>query len=153
QIYNFPEGKSTTYTIAPVVRIDGVNWRIKVSNLPEGASLSEVPDQSGSYSLTWAPPLGTLALQERERNYAFQIELEVVNAPDDEISEILRRANRVRELSLRLIANDQPVLIDRVVFEGGLPVQPQASSPPAAPLAEDTTAEAGAAPAENAATV
>jgi hypothetical protein len=98
----FIEGETTSFKVRVRMFFPVDSYELRLAGLPEdvgGVSLVKVPEEPGSYLVTWAAPKAFIPSDRAERSVRYRLELADVRAQDPSVETLFRSINRIQEFS------------------------------------------------------
>jgi hypothetical protein len=98
----FIAGETNSFKVRVRVFFPLDSFDLRVVGLPQdirGFTIEKIPNEAGSYLVTWAPPKDFIPSDRQERTVGYRLELTDVRAQDPSIEQLFRSINRVQEFS------------------------------------------------------
>lgn len=102
----FSEGQSASFPITTKVLVPGVQIKLAVTGLPEGATITESKTQPGTYMLTWTPPFYTIAAGQAAKTIIAKATPQFVAGDADKIA-ALKALDLSKEFALTIVPTNQ----------------------------------------------
>lgn len=98
----FIEGETASFKVRVRMFFPVDSYELRLAGLPEdvgGVRLAKIPEEPGSYLVTWAAPKAFIPSDRTERSVRYRLELTDVRARDPSVETLFRSINKVQEFS------------------------------------------------------
>lgn len=98
----FIAGETNSFKVRVRLFFPVDSYELRINGLPQdvsGVSLQKVPNEAGSYIVTWSAPKDFIPSDRAERQVPYRLELADVRAQDPSVEQLFRSINRIQEFS------------------------------------------------------